>query len=248
MSAHFSHASRERMAIGFSCLPAASLLISGSVFAVSAFISDERAEEQLIGQLEAPPMAEPNRLRFLAGKREKQWVGNCVAIGLSAGFLEPLESTSIHLIQLGIGKLIELFPGGGWDPLDADEFNRSMALEYERVRDFLILHYYATERADSPFWDYCRTMTIPDSLAGKLELFRDRGIVARYREGMFLEPSWIAVCLGQRVEPRDSSLLSERISSGELDRRLPTLSDAVTAAAEGMPLHLDYLAQIGATE
>ena len=220
---------------------------NGHVYS-SAFISDERAEEQLIGQLEAPPIAEPNRLRFLAGKREKQWVGNCVAIGLSSGFLEPLESTSIHLIQLGIGKLIELFPGGGWDPLDADEFNRSMALEYERVRDFLILHYCATERSDSPFWDYCRTMTIPDSLAGKLELFRDRGIVARYREGMFLEPSWIAVYLGQRIEPRNFNLLSERISSGELDRRLPTLSDTVTAAAEGMPLHLDYLAQIGAME
>lgn len=218
---------------------------NGHVYS-SDFISDDDAEKQLVNQLESSPMAEPNRLRFVAGKRERQWVGNCVAIGLSAGFLEPLESTSIHLIQLGITKLIELFPGGGWDPLDADEFNRSMALEYERVRDFLILHYCATERSDSAFWEYCRNMALPDSLKGKLELFRERGIIARYREGMFLEPSWIAVYLGQRVMPRQHSLLSDRVPAAELDRRFPALADSVRNSAEEMPDHMAYLTQLGA--
>ena len=112
-----------------------------------------------------------------------------------------LESTSIHLIQLGIGKLSELFPGGGWDPLDADEFNRSMALEYERVRDFLILHYCATERSDSPFWDYCRTITIPDSLAGKLELFRDPKSSPATAKGCSLSQAGSPSILGKGSNP-----------------------------------------------
>lgn len=214
----------------------------------SSFIDDAAAEQELVEQLEAPPAASPNRLKFLAGKRRQQWVGNCVAIGLSAGFLEPLESTSIHLIQLAIGKLIELFPGDGRDPLDAEEFNRSMATEYERVRDFLILHYCCTQRDDSPFWDYCRTMTLPDSLVEKLELFRERGVVARYREGMFLEPSWIAVYIGQNVIPRQWNPLSQRVGADTLDQRLRAVAAVCAGTALKMPDHRQFMMEIGASQ
>src|SRR5205823_10757098 len=133
------------------------------------------ATEVLIRSLEGSRLGEARLLRFVTGKRRKQWIGNCVAIGLSSGFLEPLESTSIHLIQQAITNLIELFPDRRFDPADATEFNRVMDLEYERVRDFLILHYCATERTDTEFWDCCRTMPIPESLVHRTEIFRTRG-------------------------------------------------------------------------
>lgn len=218
---------------------------NGHVYA-SAFIDDAAAERQLLGQLEGSALAAPNRLRFTAGKRPEQWAANCVAIGLSAGFLEPLESTSIHLIQLGITKLLELFPVGDVAAIDRAEYNRSMNLEYDRVRDFLILHYKLTQRDDSDFWNYCRTMTVPDSLAQKMELFAERGIVARYREGMFLEPSWLAVYLGQNMRPRRfnplANLGAERALAEALEKSARTCLDA----ASSMPDHDAYLRTIGA--
>ncbi|HEX8263189.1 MAG TPA: tryptophan halogenase family protein [Allosphingosinicella sp.] len=220
---------------------------NGHVYS-SAFLADDDAETALVAQLESPPLAEPNRLRFTTGKRRRQWVRNCVAIGLSAGFLEPLESTSIHLIQLAIGHLIDLLPDRGWDPLDAEEFNRVMALEYERVRDFLILHYCATERDDTPFWNHCRTMELPDSLSYKMELFRERGYVVNYREGMFLEPSWIAVYLGQNVTPRRFDPLSETVPESRLRGDMSRIGEACRAAAARMPAHRDFLQAIGAAE
>jgi tryptophan halogenase len=220
---------------------------NGHVYS-SAFIADDEAESALLAQLEGAPLAEPNRLRFTTGKRRLQWAKNCVAIGLSAGFLEPLESTSIHLIQLAIGHLIDLLPDRGWDPLDAEEFNRVMALEYERVRDFLVLHYCATERDDSPFWDHCRTMELPDSLQYKMELFRERGYVVNYREGMFLEPSWIAVYLGQNVVPRRFDPLSEALPASRLEAEISRIGEACRNAAERMPPHRDFLRAIGASE
>ncbi len=218
---------------------------NGHVYA-SAFTSDEEAERKLLAQLEGRPLAAPNRLRFAAGKRRRQWIGNCVAVGLSAGFLEPLESTSIHLIQLAITYLIELLPDRSWDPADAAEFNRVMDLEYERVRDFLILHYCATERDDTAFWDYCRTMSLPDSLAYKMEMFRERGIVVKYREGMFLEPSWLAVYLGQNVMPRRHHPLSERVPEAELRREMMRIGEACRQAAERMPRHDRVIARLTA--
>ncbi len=210
---------------------------NGHVYS-SGFISDDDALETLTGALAAAPLAEPNKLRFVTGKRNRQWVGNVVAIGLSSGFLEPLESTSIHLIQLAIGRLLDLFPAQQWDPLDAAEFNRLMALEYERVRDFLILHYHATERDDSDFWHYCRNMTLPDSLAEKLALFRERGVVQHYRDGMFLEPSWLAVYLGQHVVPA----YPDPRAGGDVAARMAAMRARYTAEAEAMPMHEAALA------
>ena len=218
---------------------------NGHVYS-SNFISDDDALDVLLGAIAAPPLADPNKLRFVTGKRNKQWVGNVVAIGLSSGFLEPLESTSIHLIQLAIGRLLDFFPTGDWDPLDAAEFNRVMALEYERVRDFLILHYNATDRDDSEFWNYCRTMGLPDSLRFKMELFRERGVVVNYRDGMFLEPSWLAVYLGQNFFPAAHDPLSERLSDADLIEAMADLRARYAGVAETMPTHEALLAGLPA--
>ena len=201
----------------------------------------------LLDTLEGEVLAEPRMLRFRTGRRHRQWIDNCVAIGLSAGFLEPLESTSIHLIQLAIGKLIELFPNDAvLDPADAAEFNRAMALEYDRVRDFLVLHYCATERDDTPFWRHMRTMDLPPSLAGKIAAFRDRGIVEQYREGMFLPASWLAVYYGQRIMPERIHPLVAALPVADSRARVAAVADACRRTAEGMPTHADYLARIGA--
>jgi len=216
---------------------------NGHVYS-SGFCSDEKARDDLLAQLESEPLAEPIQLKFTTGKRHRQWSGNVVAIGLSSGFLEPLESTSIHLIQLAIGYLVDLFPQRGFDAANQTEFNRIMALEYERVRDFLILHYHATERDDTPFWNYCRTMQIPDSLAYKLELFRQRGVVAPYREGMFLDASWLAVYIGQNVIPQNHDPVASRLGPDELKKQLSALHAEYSSAVSGMPSHEAFLRRV----
>jgi tryptophan halogenase len=209
----------------------------------SAFISEEDATAALVQAVEGEPIAEPRVLRFRAGRRERSWVRNCVAVGLASGFLEPLESTSIYLIQAAITALIEMFPETPVADSDRDEFNRVIDLEYDRIRDFLILHYHATERSDSPFWDYVRTMEIPDTLAEKLELFRRRGRVVKYREGVFLEASWIAVYLGQRVYPHGHDLRADAPPAEALERGMETLRHQIQVIAEHMPEHAEMLSR-----
>ena len=209
----------------------------------SAFISEEDATAALVEAVEGDALAEPRILRFRAGRRTRSWVRNCIAVGLSSGFLEPLESTSIYLIQAAITALVELFPDKPIADSDRNEFNRVIDLEYDRIRDFLILHYHATERSDSPFWDYVRTMEIPDSLAEKLELFRRRGRVVKYREGVFLEASWIAVYLGQRVTPMGHDMRADNPSAEALARGMETLHGQIHAAVERMPDHATMLSR-----
>jgi tryptophan halogenase len=209
----------------------------------SAFISEEDAARALVEAVEGKPIADPRFLRFRAGRREHSWVGNCIAVGLSSGFLEPLESTSIYLIQAAITALVELFPDQPISNSDRDEFNRLIELEYDRIRDFLILHYHATERSDSPFWDYVRTMEIPDSLAVKLELFRRRGRVVKYREGVFLEASWIAVYLGQRVVPQGHDLRADAPPPEKLWRGMETLHGQIRTIVDAMPDHATMLSR-----
>lgn len=212
----------------------------------SSFISDETATKALVDQLESAPLMEPKILRFTTGKRRMQWNKNVVAIGLSAGFLEPLESTSIHLIQLAVGRLLEFFPGTDWNPMNAIEYNRLMDLEYERVRDFLILHYHATERTDTDFWNHCRTMSVPDSLTQRMELFRERGNVVNYRDGMFLDASWIAVYLGQRVVPQHYDSRCNKVAEQSLKEKMTSLRLACANAASTMPSHQEFIRKIGA--
>ena len=215
---------------------------NGYVFS-SSFVSEEKAAEALVGAVEGEPIAQPRVLKFKAGRRTRSWVKNCVAVGLSGGFLEPLESTSIYLIQAAISALVELLPEKQIAPSDRDEFNRVVDLEYDRVRDFLILHYHATERSDSDFWNYVRTMEIPDTLAEKLELFRRRGRVVKYREGVFLEASWIAVYLGQRVLPEGHDLRADVPPADSLARGMEQFRLEVLQAAEAMPDHLGMIAR-----
>jgi tryptophan 7-halogenase len=213
---------------------------NGHVYA-GAFMADEDARDILLGGLEGPPLAEPRLLQFTAGRRKKTWHRNCVAIGLSGGFLEPLESTSIYLIQAAIDRLIALFPDLDFDPALTDEYNRAIEVEIERIRDFLILHYKATERDDTSFWQYCRTMPIPDSLAGKMALFRERGHVVQYREGLFQEPSWIAVYIGQNVLPQRYDPFADAIDAGRLRRRIDEIKTVIRRAADAAPSHMAFI-------
>ena len=212
----------------------------------SAHLDDDAAATALLDGVEGAPLADPRVLRFRAGRRERSWVGNVVAVGLASGFLEPLESTSIYLVQMAITALIELFPATTIDAADRDEFNRIVDLEYDRIRDFLILHYHATTRDDSEFWNHVRTMRVPYSLAEKIELWRARGRVMAYGEGVFLEPSWIAVYLGQGVTPRGYDQRADGPDAAGLDRALATLRNATADAVRGMPDHADFLARVSA--
>ncbi len=220
---------------------------NGYVFS-TRFTDDERAREVLLDSLEGKPLADPKFIGFKAGKRDAQWVKNCVAIGLSSGFLEPLESTSIYLIQAGVTALAELLPGRDIEDADIREFNRVMDLEYERVRDFLVLHYHATERRDSPFWDYVRTMDIPESLAYKMELFRKRGVVMEYKDGLFLHPSWIAVYLGQRVVPDHYDPRADAIADADLQKMLNEMQSLISGAVGRLPTHAAQLQEYCARE
>jgi tryptophan halogenase len=209
----------------------------------SAHVSDDDARAALVSAVEGEPVAEPRVLRFTAGRRRRSWVNNCIGVGLASGFLEPLESTSIYLIQAAITGLIELFPERTISPLDRDEFNRLIDLEYDRIRDFLILHYHATERDDSPFWDYVRTMQVPDSLREKIELFRRRGRVVKYREGVFLDASWIAVYVGQRIVPEGFDPRAAVPPAAAVQQRMDALRAQIHAAAAAMPDHRTHIAR-----
>ncbi|NVD69078.1 tryptophan 7-halogenase [Duganella sp. BJB488] len=176
--------------------------VGNGVVYSSEFGTDEAAERCLLDGLEGTPLAPVNRLKFTAGRRRTPWHKNVVSIGLASGFLEPLESTSIHLIQSSIQRLIRYFPDAGFSPLCAQAFNKDAMREIEDVRDFLILHYHATEREDSELWRYVKAMRIPDSLRERIELFRERGQLNLAAEELFPSTSWHAVLLGQGIRPR----------------------------------------------
>jgi tryptophan halogenase len=207
----------------------------------SAFTTDDEAREALVAAVEGEPIAEPRILKFKAGRRKRSWVRNCVAVGLSSGFLEPLESTSIYLIQAAISTLVELFPERQISALDRDEFNRLIDLEYDRIRDFLILHYHATERSDSAFWDHVRTMHVPETLHEKLELFRRRGRISKYREGVFLDASWIAVYVGQRIIPEGHDIRADLPPADVFAQGMEAFRSEVRAKAAQMPDHRTYI-------
>ncbi|KEO89855.1 tryptophan halogenase [Erythrobacter longus] len=205
------------------------------------FLSAEDAEEALLGSLDGAPVSSPNHLRFQTGHRDQFWAGNCVAIGLSSGFLEPLESTSIHLIQMGIAKLIALFPDAIEAPIERAEYNRLMTDDFTHVRDFLILHYKATRRSGAPFWDYVRTMSIPDTLQQKMDLLRSRGRFFKYDAELFDLTSWLVVAEGQGWGPQGYSPAASRITSANLTQSLANMRDVYARTAKAMPEHQAYI-------
>lgn len=211
----------------------------------SDFISDEEAADQLLSNLDGTPLSDPRPLRFTTGRRNTFWQDNVVAIGLSAGFLEPLESTSIHLIQEGITALVELFPDRHFSKLDQDEYNARMGLNFERVRDFLLLHYVATDRDDSEMWRHFRALKLPDSLQEKIDAWESRGIVPDYEQSVFLPPSWIAVFAGQNILPRSNHLSANRFTTDELNENIQKLRSVIKTTVEAAPVHMDYLQRMG---
>ncbi|MFN3211762.1 MAG: tryptophan halogenase family protein [Henriciella sp.] len=210
------------------------------------YISDDEAAHQLMSTLEGPALADPKQLFFKTGRRKKFWNKNVVSIGLSGGFLEPLESTSIHLIQEGITTLVELFPDEKIHPLDVEEYNARMALNFERVRDFLLLHYIATQRDDSEMWRYFRNMILPDSLQEKIDAWTQRGYVLRYEFGVFLPPSWVAVMLGQNLVPSAYDPRVDRLPIEAANAELAKIKSATVAAVGSTPMQSDFLERYGA--
>lgn len=209
----------------------------------SAFTTEERATELLMSNLDGKPLAEPRHLRFLTGHRKKFWVKNCVAIGLSAGFIEPLESTSIHLIQSGVAKLLQMFPGRGFNQPDIDRYNRVTTFEFERIRDFIILHYHLNRRDDTEFWKYTRNMSIPDYLADKMALFESHGRIFRENEELFNDTSWFAVMIGQGLRPRDYDPVADVLTEEETAARMNNIRETIATSATYMPTHEDFIAQ-----
>ena len=209
----------------------------------SNHLTDDEAAQTLLANLDARPLAEPRLLKFVTGRRNRFWIKNCVALGLAAGFMEPLESTSIHLIQSGIARLLSLFPDRHFEPADIEEYNRACTFEYERIRDFLILHYHATRRDDSAFWNECRTMSIPESLTQKIELFRSRGRIFRQDTELFTDTSWFAVFVGQGIVPRGYDPVCDALSADESRRRVLQVRSVIANCADAMPKHMDFIRQ-----
>ena len=219
---------------------------NGYIFS-SAFATVEEAQETLLANLDGAALAEPRLLRFTPGRRERAWQGNCVAIGLASGFLEPLESTSIYLIQAAVIDLVNLMPSpaarrDGVDPRLADEFNRLTTMQYERVRDFLILHYIANRREGEPLWDYLRSVPLPDSLVHKLALFRARGTAPNYQYGLFSRDSWLSVLIGQGVMPERHDRMAETYDGETVAARIDDFKARIDGAVAAMPSHAQFIA------
>ena len=207
------------------------------------FTTDDEAARVLLEGLDGKALDEPRQLRFTTGRRRKSWVKNVVAIGLSAGFVEPLESTSISLIETAAGMLIQYFPDSEFRPELSDEFNRKMAIRYESVRDFIILHYKLTNRTDTEFWRYCANIKIPDSLHHQIELFHESGRVTIYDPFGFSEPSHISMLLGLGVVPKRYDPFVDMIDIEQLRSHFVRLRDAIAGTVSGMPDHTDYIAR-----
>ncbi|MDV6331347.1 tryptophan halogenase family protein [Asticcacaulis sp. 201] len=214
---------------------------NGHVFS-SAFMETEAAAKILLANLDGEPLAEPRLLKFTTGRRRKTWVKNCVALGLASGFMEPLESTSIHLVQTALQRLAHMFPDTGFNPIEIAEYNRKTQCEYERIRDFLVLHYTATKRNDSPFWTHCRTMAVPESLSGKVDFFRQHGRVIVDEDDLFKEANWVQVLIGQGVMPESCSPLTLNVPEKKLDDYFQHIRQIYEATVTKMPSHAQYVA------
>lgn len=209
----------------------------------SKYLSDDEAAATLLANLDGEALAEPRQVFFQTGHREKFWVKNCVAIGLASGFMEPLESTSLWLIQSGMSRLMAMFPDKGFDTATIDRYNRILTTEFEEIRDFLILHYHVTERDDTPFWRYCREMPIPERLAEKMRVFLAHGRTFRENEELFNDTSWFAVMLGQLMRPRRHDPVADILSDAETAERLAKIRTAIANSADYMPDHRDFIAR-----
>lgn len=206
----------------------------------SAHISDDAARAELLHAVGEQPYAEPRLLRFVTGRRKLYWNRNCVALGLSSGFLEPLESTSIHMAVSGVYNLLDHFPDRDFDPANIASYNAELTLESERIRDFIALHYCLTQREDTPLWQYCRAMSLPDSLLERIELYRRTGRIRRQAGELFTELSWFYIFEGMGLRPERYDPLIDVVSVPQLRDILRSIASATAAAASGAPRHESY--------
>lgn len=213
---------------------------NGHVYS-SRFMDAERATQILLDNVDGEPLGDPNHLRFVTGRRDAFWSANCVAIGLSAGFLEPLESTSIHLIQTGVAKLLALFPNRSFNPVERTEYNRLLSTSYQHTRDFILLHYVATERGDTPFWKHVRGIKIPETLQHKMALLESRGSFFRYEDELFSVVSWLAVMHGQRRGPKGYNPVADGLSERNLTQSLANMRDLISKTVTAMPTHQQFI-------
>jgi tryptophan halogenase len=210
----------------------------------SRFISDDEAASTLLANLDGKPLADPRLIKFNTGMRKLAWNRNVVAVGLASGFLEPIESTSIHLIQSTIQRLIDFFPDRGWSEIDRDEFNRQTRFEYERIRDFIILHYHLNQRTDSPYWLECANMAIPDTLRRKMDLYRSHGRVVRVDNELFSEVGWIQVFEGQNMPIEGYHPLVDAQSEEDIAEYLDGIRGVIAKCVEVLPSHDEYIAKV----
>jgi tryptophan halogenase len=206
-------------------------------------MSEDEAREHLLKNIVGGHLGKPRLLKFVTGRRLKNWNRNVVALGLASGFVEPLESTSIHLIQQGMIRLMQLFPHEGIKQSDVDEYNKHSQSEIEYIRDFIILHYKVTNRQDTPFWRHCKDLDIPESLADRIRLFRETGRVFRVREDLFQENSWIQVMLGQGIMPEQFHQITNVMSDDELTRFMTGIRSRVQSTVSKLPGHQAYVDQ-----
>jgi tryptophan halogenase len=209
----------------------------------SKYIGDEEAKQVLLKNIAGGRLTDPLSIKFKTGRRLKNWNKNVIALGLASGFLEPLESTSIHLIQRGVLRLMQLFPIDGIKPPDIEEYNKQSLLEIHNIRDFIILHYKVTNRQDTPFWRHCRSMEIPDSLAHRIDLFRESGRVFKIPNELFGENSWIQVMMGQGLIPEQYHQTVDVMGDEELTRFMENIRTHVERTAAKLPNHQTYVEQ-----
>lgn len=237
-----SHTHSRALPVGWQWrIPLQHRVGNGYVYS-SRFIKDDEAHQRLMSNLEGRALREPTQLRFTTGRRRLAWHRNCVALGLAAGFLEPLESTGIHLIQRGIALLLQLFPDRHFRAADREHYNRQIAFEYERIRDFLIVHYHSTER-EGEFWRYCRAMELPESLQTRLDLFRSYGRIVRNQEELFTIQSWLFLLVGQEVRPAGYDPLADTLTAEQGRAALADIREVVARCAAVMTSHEAYISQ-----
>ncbi|MCW3174098.1 tryptophan halogenase family protein [Shewanella subflava] len=221
-------------------IPLQSRTGNGFVFC-SKYMTDQEAIDTLMANIEGEPLNKPRVIKFKTGTRRQHWNKNCIAVGLSSGFLEPLESTSIHLIQRSIVRLMQQFPSQGIDQTDINEFNQQIKLEMDNIRDFIILHYKVTDREDSRFWRYCKNMPIPASLQHRIDMFSQSGKVYKYGNELFGESSWIQVMMGQGIMPKEYHPIVDMMETEELASFLNNIKSTAKRKVETLPPHFDFI-------
>lgn len=213
---------------------------NGMVFS-SKHVSDDEVVARLLNSVEGGVISTPKVFKYQTGRRLKAWNKNCVAIGLAAGFLEPVESTSIHLAMSGVFRLLKLFPQGQISQELVDEFNTQFVNEMDLVRNFIVLHYHATQRVDSSFWRHCKTMEIPDFLANRIALYRETGVCQLEKDELFTVDSWVQVMLGQGIQPRGYHPIVDAMTDENLEAFIKMVKQSVDKKVAGIPAHSDFL-------